>query len=266
MASFGDRLFQEAKEREERQKKRSETSQYTFVPSLLSGGGNDGSITTERVATGKNFGERMYEVANKNEIKRKKREETRIRNETVNCTFVPVFVPSNKRRPTRPILQSSPAGFKRKVKQIFNLIDVNHSGTLSRKELKRGMLTVPELSEIIAPGRSKGAYERMSKQAEERDGVTLARFQSFCADATSLRHLDTFDRRVDFIFEKMDVNESGTIDQKKLRRGIMHIPELSELIAPGRDQAAMDFMKNETKSKGKMTREDLHKFCRRGNG
>ena len=260
MSSFGERLFQEAKEREERQRKRSTTRKHTFIPKLVSTGSNDG-VTTERVSNEKDFGERMYAVANKNEMKRKKREETRIRNETVNCTFEPAFVLSNKRRPTRPILESSPAGFKRKVKQIFKLIDENKSGTLSLKELKKGILRVPELSEIIAPGRSKDAYERMSQQANKNDGVTLAQFQSFCTNATSLRHLDTFDRRVDFIFDKMDVNKSAMIDIAELRRGIINIPELSEIIAPGRVQAAMDFMKNETKHKGQMTREDFHKFC-----
>ena len=59
----------------------------------------------------------------------------------------------------------------------------------------------------------------------------------------------------------MDLNESGNIDFRELQRGVMNIPELSEIIAPGRVREAMDTIK---RTQGLMTREDFLKFCKRG--
>ena len=57
----------------------------------------------------------------------------------------------------------------------------------------------------------------------------------------------------------MDLNESGNIDFRELQRGVMNIPELSEIIAPGRVREAMDTIK---RTQGLMTREDFLKFCK----
>jgi len=190
--SFGHRLFKEAQEREKRKNDRTKISQFTFSPKLVSVRPSDG---TERVHK-RDTGERLFARSKKIEQKQKEREERRLRNETQNCTFEPAFVLSNKRRPTKPVIQSSPATFKRRVKQIFTKIDRDKSGALSLRELKKGMMTVPELSEIVAPGRSRGAYEEMAQQANDTDGVSFTQFLQFCTKATTLRHLNTFERRV----------------------------------------------------------------------
>tara|TARA_B100000780_G_C20955939_1_gene381413 strand:+ start:223 stop:789 length:567 start_codon:yes stop_codon:yes gene_type:complete len=183
---FHERLFAESKARSKRQENRTKTSNFTFSPKLVSTRPSEG---TERIGN-KAAGDRLFAQSIVNAKKRKERETKRLRNETVGCTFEPKFVPSNKRRPTRPIVKSSPAAFKRRVRQIFSSIDRDHSGALSLKELKKGMMLVPELSEIIAPGRSRGAYEKMVKQCSTGDGVTFAQFYTFCENATSIKHLE----------------------------------------------------------------------------
>jgi Ca2+-binding EF-hand superfamily protein len=187
-----------------------------------------------------------------------------LQREVQNCTFEPAVTKKNH-RPTRPIAsQSSPAAFKRKVKQIFHTLDVDNSGTLSLRELKKGMIQIPALSEIIAPGRSLRAYANMSKETGSNPNsneVTLLQFQSFCADATSLTHFNTFERRVGRIFEAMDLNQNGSISVKELKKGMIHIPELSELIAPKRFRDALNELQNS--STGAMDKNDFFTFCKK---
>ena len=265
MSSFGDRLFQEAKEREERKKERINQQKFSFSPKLVATRPGE-NVVTERINRS-NTSNRLFNLSLQEETKRKDREKRRKRNELQNCTFEPA-VSKKLNRPTRPIVQSSPAAFKRKVKHIFQQLDIDSSGSLSLKELKRGIIHVPELSEIITPGRSKSAFDELSKSAKI-DEVTFVQFQSFCENATSLNHLNTFERKVNFIFEQMDINDNGSISSKELKRGIIHIPELSELIAPKRFQLALKQLTPSTSNStstdagGGMTKIDFLLFCKK---
>ena len=261
MPSFGDRLFQQAKEQSDRKKERSEQLQFTFSPKLTASQPGE-NFLTERLSNS-NAGNRLYQLSKQDENKRIRREEKRLQREVQNCTFEPAVTKKNH-RPTRPIVQSSPAAFKRKVKQIFHTLDVDNSGTLSLRELKKGMIQIPALSEIIAPGRSLRAYANMSKETGSNPNsneVTLLQFQSFCADATSLTHFNTFERRVGRIFEAMDLNQNGSISVKELKKGMIHIPELSELIAPKRFRDALNELQNS--STGAMDKNDFFTFCKK---
>ena len=233
-----NRLFQEAGKRRERQEKRAKLSNFTFQPQLISrssgGMSGFGNIDVEFIGgsgIGKNnSGERLYRQAKKSQQKAKEREQLRAKKETLGCTFKPTLITS-KNRPTRkstPI--SSPYRFERRIRKIFNKIDIDQSGLIDIKELKRALREVPELSEIIAPSKWKKAYVEMEAEAS-RDGINIDEFAKFCKTAASLRQYDTFERRCRLIFDKIDRDGSGRIDSKEVKRAIIDVPELSELLS-----------------------------------
>ena len=245
-----DRLFEEAGRRRARQARRAKTSRFTFRPTLVSSLGGSGNVQIERIVNDDDYddddssmggggrradpttvaGDRLFRQAEKARAKRDAREQERIRKETTGCTFKPTLV-TGKHRPTRMSEpQSHPQMFRRRVVRIFAKIDTSGDGQIDLKEFKRAMREVPELSEMIAPSKWKKAYVAMRAEASG-DGVSLDEFLKFCQGAASLRHYDTFERRCRFIFEAIDRDGSGRINAKELKRAIIDVPELSELLS-----------------------------------
>eukprot|EP00946_MAST-07B_sp_MAST-7B-sp1_P000684 g684.t1 len=235
-----DRLFKEAHDRRERRDRRAKLSRFTFQPTLVSSLNGNSNIQIERIdddnegfgraSVSAAAGNRLFRQAEKARAKSEAREKERIRLETINCTFKPKLVTA-KHRPTKMSEpQSHPKQFRRRVVRIFKKIDTSGDGQIDLKEFKRAMRDVPELSEMIAPSKWKKAYIAMRAEASG-DGVSLGEFITFCEAAASLRHYDTFDRRCRLIFEAIDKDNSGRIDAKELKRAVIDVPELSELLS-----------------------------------
>ena len=235
----GNRLYEEGKARRARQARRAQLSRFTFRPTLTSGAGREGAGQTQRNLSGEAPGERLFRQAEKQRRRAEERAALRARQEVVDCTFKPRFVTS-KHRPTKMAEpQSSPRMFRRRVKRIFAQIDEDKSGLIDLREFKKAMVGgCPELSEIIAPARAKKAYDGIAAQAAEGGGVAFDTFLQFCTDAASLRNYDTFERRCRLVFEKIDVDDSGRISKREIRKALVNVPELSEMIAPGRTEDA----------------------------
>ena len=175
--------------------------------------------------------------------------------------------------PVAPPLVSDVA--EKAIRDVFQLIDKDGSGSLEKREFIRAMRIsnhdsfqtalncFPQLGAMLKPRAYESAF--MEMDSTQTGHVTFPEFRSFCV-ATIVESL------LRNVFDTMDADGSGTLEKKEILKtihdsrklkvlhdAVQHFPALNKLLRPLEYTSV--FEKMNTGVKGHVTFEEFHFFC-----
>lgn len=166
-------------------------------------------------------------------------------------------------------LQSREAlSWVQKLHSMFWRFGADRYGNLTIKRLRHGLLLSPSLGRVLNIDEIDHALEKLNLR--RKDFVRFHRFKTFCLELASLKKISTATKTLKLInelhsiFVSLDVNKSGTLEVKELRKAFFNRSDIARYVTPA--QMRETFLSMSIPSNGCVTYEQFERCVLAANG